>query len=219
MLKQQTIVISGASSGLGKEIALLLKTETVILLSRTKPEILSPTHIWLPCDITSNANILEVCKKLPDAIDTFIHCSGVGLAKPFEETTHEEINTIVDTNVSGALHLTLEIYKKMVVQKSGHIITVVSTSGKKPRENEVLYCASKFAQAGLSESLHLEGLKHNVNVTTVYPGGMKTNFYNNMPSRNIDSFMDPKHVAKQIVALLHPEENCAVSSITIERMK
>ena len=105
----------------------------------------------------------------------------------------------------------------MIAQKSGHIIMITSTSGKKPRDGEVLYCASKFAQAGLSESLHLEGMKHNVKVTTVYPGGMKTNFYRNAPSRNIDSYMDPKSVAKQIVGLINDEHN-VVSQITIERM-
>lgn len=218
-MSTKTIVITGASSGLGKEITALLQKEKAYLLSRTKPESTAPNHTWIQCDITSKNNILDACKNLPETIDIFIHCSGVGLAKPFETITHDEIETVVETNVSGALHLTLEIYKKMVTQKSGHIVIVVSTSGKKPRENEVLYCASKFAQAGLSESLHLEGLQHNVKVTTVYPGGMKTNFYKNMPGRNIDSFMNPKYVAKQIVSLLNPEENCVVSSITIERMK
>ena len=217
-MNKKTIVITGASSGLGQEVALLLRPDSLYLLSRHKPCDALKTGTWILCDISSKEQIMDACKKLPAEIDVFIHCAGIGLAKPLEVITHDEIDNVIQTNVIGTIYLTQEIYNRMVAQKFGHIIIVTSTSGKKPRENETVYCASKFAEAGFSEALHLEGMKHNIQVTTVYPGGMKTNFYTHMAPRNIEAFMDPKNVARQIVSIIDAPDNCVVSQITIERM-
>lgn len=214
----KTIVITGASSGLGQEVAKQLAKHNLYLLSRTKPSIENSKKCrWIKCDVASKEEVVSACLLFPKTVDIFIHCAGIGLLKEFYKTSFLDIDKIIKTNVLGALYISREIYKKMVSCKNGHIVIVSSTSGKKTRENETVYCSSKFAQAGFSESLRLEAIKHNIKVTTVYPGGMRTNFYNNQPKKDTSSFMDPKDVAKQIVALLNLEKNCVISQITIER--
>lgn len=214
----KNILITGASSGLGLALTKLLKDRHhLILLSRSinKIKISSNDATKLAVDITSSNDVERALDKIKN-VDICINCVGVGLEAPFEENKLTDVDIIIKTNLIGACYVTLLVYKKMVQRKSGHIINISSTSGLKPRENEVLYCASKWGITGFTKSLFLEAKKNNIKVTCVYPGGMKTNFYRNI-NKDISSFINPEIVANKIVAIINEPDECTTAELVIER--
>jgi short-subunit dehydrogenase len=221
---KKKIVIVGASSGLGKELALLLhkKGAELFVLSRTIdighfPKI-GITKVV--CDVTNAMSIKEAFSEIDKAtkqIDVLINCAGIGLEQKLERVSPEKIKQIIDTNLVGAILVSQEGYRRMLKAKKGYIINISSTSGKKARALETVYCASKWGLAGFSESLRLEARDHGIRVTTVYPGGMKTSSYDDNREKDTSTFMNPEYVAQQIVYLLESDDSITPSELVIER--
>lgn len=90
----------------------------------------------------------------------------------------------------------------MKKQRSGHIVFVNSSAGKEGYKNHTLYSTTKFGLAGFAKSLRQEAKQHNIKVTSVHPGGVKTNLYRSLKtSVDTSAYMDPKPVAEAIVFL------------------
>jgi len=223
-LMGKTIVIVGASSGLGKSLALLLhqKGARLLLLSRKIVQAKLPRERIekIFCDVTEPKSIRLAFKKLDrktKKIDVFINCVGIGLEEKLDQSSEEKIKDVIATNLTGAILVNREVFKRMIRQESGHIINVSSTSGKKARALETVYCATKWGLAGFSESLRLEAKEHGIRVSTIYPGGMKTPFYTDNPEKDIAEFMDPKYVAELIINLMTSNPRITPSELVVER--
>jgi len=239
-------VVSGASSGLGKEVTQLLANEGVIVfaLARTAQE------ASFSVDTTSVTNIIPINCNIRDLnsidaafaqIDTIlqeknisqensgsvelsakisylINCAGRGLVKKFEDTTREEIMDIFGVNLKGNIYIAQEVYKRMIPHKSGHIINVGSTTSVHARENEVVYATSKWGIRGFTQSLRLEARHYGIRVTGVYPGGMTSeNFWKVVPDKDFSEYMNPNTIAKQIVSILHSDATVSPTELVIER--
>lgn len=203
--KKKVIVITGASKGLGKELSKFFNNERLILLSRKTG-----------CDIASIKNIKRSFSRI-NRVDILINCAGIGMEKEFEKMTDKEVKRLIEVNLLGTVFTSLEAYKKMIKQKRGLIVNICSTSGKKGREKEAVYCASKWGVMGFSESLRLEARKHGIKVVVVVPGGMKTGFYKDNPQKDISDFMDPREVARLIVLVIKAGGRLCPAEIVIER--
>lgn len=222
-LHKKHIVIIGSSSGLGKELAKQLSTEGahLYLLSRsihTAEFAFSAERI--ACDVTNPQAISDAFQsidKKTERIDILINCAGIGLIKGLEQTSHEEILKIIQTNLTGNIFASQEAYKRMLKQKSGHIVNVSSTSAIKARADETIYCASKWGLRGFTESLRLAAAVHKIRVTGIYPGGMQTNFWKGNEPKNLEAYMLPEDIAEQIVSLLKSPLAIAPSELVIER--
>lgn len=224
VLTKKIAVVTGASSGLGKAVTELLANEgvKVFALARNIDQGQFPSSvIKVKCnirDLQSIDNAFSEIDKETENIDFLINCAGRGLVKTFEETTREEIMDIFGVNLKGNIYIAQEVYKRMIPEKSGHIINVGSTSSIKAREMEVLYCASKWGLRGFTEGLRLEAKSHGIKVTGVYPGGMKSeNFWKITPGRDISGYMDPQDIAEQILNLIKTNEHIATTELIIER--
>lgn len=210
-LDNKNIVIVGASSGLGKALAEILSKENVklFLLSRNIESIDIPQAAKIATDIKDPESVKKAFEEIDaqvNSIDLLINCAGIGLVKDLRDTSSSEINDIIDTDLKGAIYVSKEAYKRMSGKKSGHIINVVSSSGKKPRPLEVVYAAAKFGLSGFTQSLQLAGKEKGVRVTGVYPGGMLSeNFWKTSPQVNISEFMDPASVAGKILEMVRGE--------------
>lgn len=221
-LKNKNILIFGASSGLGNALATSLATEgsKLHLVSRSihQQHLNFPAHTY-SCDITNPSDISEtftaVYNKTP-IVDYVINCVGRCLVKKLKETTTSEILELIQTNLIGAMLISKEAYQHMLEVHAGQIITVLSTSALKPRAEETIYCASKWGLRGFTQSLALEAKNSGIKVIDVYTGGMNTAFWE---GSNTDSstFMDPKLVAQQIIALMKQPEDIWAREIVIER--
>ncbi len=221
--KTKHIVIVGASSGLGKALATALAQENnhLYLLSR-KIESTQTNFdaIKINCDIRSGESISEAFTKIDkhtQQIDVLINCAGIGLVKSIEDTTQNEIEDIIQTNLIGSIISSQEAYKRMLLHKSGYIINVTSTSSIKARPEETIYCASKAGLRLFTESLRLAAVKNKVRVTAVAPGGMNTAFWKEGHSQNIHAFMDASEIADQIINLIKTPTSISPAELIIER--
>ena len=223
-ISKKIAVVTGASSGLGKAVTELLSKEDikVFALARSIDKVDFPANvIKIKCnirDLDSIDKAFALIDKETKTIDYFVNCAGRALVKTLEETTREEIMDIFGVNLKGNIYIAQEVYKRMIPKKSGHIINVGSTSSLKAREMEVLYCASKWGLRGFTESLRLEARNHNIKVTGVYPGGMRSaNFWKDQPEKDISGYMDPKKIAEQIINLIKLDPSLLATELVIER--
>lgn len=223
LLQDKVAIVVGASSGLGKAVAEHLQEEgvKVFALARTIEEVELPAGvIKIPFNIRDLQSIdtaFATIDKQTEKIDILINCAGRGLVKNIEDTTREEIMDVLGINLKGNIYTAQEVYKRMLPQKSGHIINVVSTSGIKARADEAIYCASKWGLRGFTESLRLAAAPNKIRVTGVYPGGMQTNFWKGGEPRNLSDFMLPEDIAAAILNILKTPSSIAPSEYIIER--
>lgn len=222
-LNQKTAIVTGASSGLGKEVVKQLCSEgvRVFALARNIEEVKLPASVT---KIVLNIRDLEGIDKAFAAIDTLtkrvdilVNCAGRGLVKNLEDTTRQEIMDVFGVNLKGNIYIAQEVYKRMLPAKSGHIINVSSTTGLKARADEPIYAASKWGLRGFTESLRLAAAGHHIRVTGVYPGGMQTAFWGHDNAKDTSQFMKPEDVASSIIDILKTPPSIAPSEYVIER--
>lgn len=222
-LKGKIAVVTGASSGLGKAMAVQLDAAgvKVIALSRSIAKTELPQNVVkIPLNIRDLPSIdaaFESIDKMMNHIDILVNCAGRGLIKNLEDTSREEIMDVFGVNLKGNIYIAQEVYKRMLPFRSGHIVNVSSTTGLRARADEPIYAASKWGLRGFTESLRLAAAAHKIRVTGIYPGGMQTAFWDREEPRDMTSFMSPQDVARTIVDLINTPESIAPSELVIER--
>lgn len=180
--------ITGASKGLGLELAkkLLAEGKKVAATSRTESALIkelgNQSEYFLPLemDLTNEQsvkNAIEVAISHFRTIDVLVNNAGYGLLGSLEELTDEESRKNYEVNVFGLLNVIRNIMPYMRANKSGHIFNIASIGGYNGGfPGWGIYCSTKFAVAGLTESLAAEVKEFGVNVTLVYPGYFRTDF-------------------------------------------
>lgn len=188
--KDKIILITGASNGIGKRLAIdLAHRGAVIVASGRSPERLeaalseirraSPRSIAFRCDVGARDDVHAMVGNALDAfsaIDILINNAGIGMRKPFAETPLETIEEINRTNYLGAVYCTHAVLPSMLARGRGHIVNISSIAGHIGTLNMAAYCASKFAMNGWSESLYHELRPRGIHVSVVCPGPVKTDF-------------------------------------------
>lgn len=180
----KTIFITGASSGLGKQTAILFaqKGWNVIATMRNpanEKELTGMANIsLLPLDVTSLQQIEETVKKVVNngAVDVVFNNAGYGLAGPFEGATDEQLKKQIDTNLMGVMRVTKAFIPHFREKKSGMFITTTSIGGHVTFPFNSVYHATKWAVEGWNESLSYELSPFGIIAKTVAPGGISTDF-------------------------------------------
>ena len=215
------ILISGASRGIGKAIAIkLLKEGHSISIGVRKKEDLINTpldpnlnnseklfvHKYDATIHKSSEEWVENTVKVFRNIDTVIHCAGI-----FKRTNlifnNNEIKDIEDlwkVNVMGPWILTKEAWKYLSMSNSGRIIVLVSMSGKRSKGNFASYSMSKFALMSLCQTMRNEGWEKGIRVTAICPGWVNTDMskqINNFPSENMTQTNDIANICSNLLAL------------------
>ena len=189
-LQNQVILITGASSGIGRQLALDLARRGAVVIgcgrsiARLKETLkavrqLSPSSLMIGCDIGDPEQVTGmVGRVLHDYshIDILINNAGVGMRRPFVETPIETIEEITRTNYLGTIYCTHQVLPAMIARGSGHIVNISSGAGKIGILNMAAYCGSKFAMNGFSESLYHELKPLGIHVSVVCPGPVRTDF-------------------------------------------
>lgn len=153
--------------------------------------------------------VLELEERFREsAVESLYWCSGYGFRGKFAEQSLPEIMAMV--NFAGALPVVQWAWNKMLQQDiRSNMVIISSTSGLKPRPDEAVYVATKYAQTGLGRSLGMEasGSKSNLQVTLFFPGGMRTEFWNGREPANYDRYNDPKKVATKMLELVAEQKD------------
>jgi short-subunit dehydrogenase len=189
----QVALITGCSSGIGYETALMLARNgyhTFATMRNTKKsdsleEIIKKERLNLNIreldvnDDTSIENTINCITKEANRIDVLINNAGYGLVGFFEDLNLDEIRNQFETNFFGVLNITKKIIPIMRLQKSGTIINVSSGAGQVGFPGISAYVSTKFAIEGFSESLMYELFPYGIKVVIIEPGVIKSNFFRN----------------------------------------
>ncbi len=179
-------MITGASRGLGLEIARAALTagESVVATARKAEAVAAALGqherlLTLPLDVTVGAEATSAVGAAIErfgGVDVLVNNAGYGHLGPFEEATVADIEEQYAVNVFGAMHVTRAVLPAMRERRSGRIFNISSIAGLRGGPNASLYCSSKFALEGWSESLAAELQPMGISVTAVEPGFFRTDF-------------------------------------------
>ena len=184
-MSKKTILITGASTGIGRTTALHFQRKgwNVIATMRSPEKELDlgamPSVLVTKLDVTDTVSIeaaLAAGIAQFGQIDVLLNNAGYGAYGPLEAFSMEKIKRQFDTNVIGLLAVTKAVLPHMRKQKSGFIVNISSIGGQMTFPLGTLYHGSKFAVEGLSESLHFELAAFGVKVKIIEPGMIKTDF-------------------------------------------
>lgn len=189
----KTVLITGATSGIGKSTAirfaengykLILTGRRLDRLEALKQDLESRFRATVEV-LHFDVRDLEQAKKAIASIDRnrFPHINvlvnNAGLAAgfgPIDEGQYEDWDVMIDTNVKGLLYVSREIIPRMKEQGFGHIVNISSTAGKDVYANGNVYCASKHAVDALTKSMRIDLLPYGIKVTSINPGACETEF-------------------------------------------
>lgn len=185
-----TALITGASQGIGKAIALLLAQkgyDLVLAARRAEPleavagmvRSMGQQAIAIPTDVRDPAQVEVLVQKALAhyaTIEVLVNNAGIYLSGPAAEFTLADWRQAMDTNIWGYIHLIHALLPHLLQQGQGTIVNISSIGGKVPVPYLVPYCTSKYAVTGLTESLHAELAPKGIHVCGIYPNVIKTNF-------------------------------------------
>ena len=216
-LKNKVIVITGASSGIGKETAIQFakKGANIALVSRQKEKLLhvsnelkkfNVTTMILECDVSDKTQVKTMSESVLERfskIDILVNNAGFAIYDSVLNLSIDEINSQMNTNYFGMVYCTKNFLPSMIRQRSGHIVNVASVAASFGLPGIASYCASKFAMLGFSEGLKHELKDTGVGITVVSPIMVRTNFFDHSSFKKMkkNQFMSlsAKTVAKTIV--------------------
>lgn len=233
-LENKTIIITGASDGLGKEIAYRLakenanlaligrdekRLESVVLESEKYGAKKVMTYV---CDIC-DSEMLE--KTINNIITDFgnvnILINDAGIWQKLmkaEEISKDVVDEVIGTNLVALINITRLLIPILKKNKESAIINIVSKSGIMAQEGQSVYTASKYGVRGFTEVLQLELKDTGVRVTGLYQGGVDTKMFEKMGEDfKTDEFTSPKDLADVVVYMLSQPEKIWLYDVRVDR--
>ncbi len=227
-LSGKTAIVTGASSGIGTAFShsLIKKGATVYGLARRKSKLqdikeqLGNKFIPVKMDVTKNADLEHWVNStfsnnhIPDIL---INNAGVGYFANIEDLSLENWQTMIETNLNGVFYLTRLIVPLMKKNPSvSHIINISSIAGLIGNPQISGYNASKFGLRGFSEALFKELRYDKIKVSSMFPGSISTEFFNNVEgTESHPNMMHPADVASTLIHLLETPDNYLINEITL----
>lgn len=216
-LSGSVCIITGASSGIGKASALALANEgaNIVLTARRKHRLDELVETIQASGsqamaVTGDASEEETATRTIAAarerfgkVDILINNVGIGIYKSLIDTTAEDYDAMIDSNVRSTFLFTRHTVPLMIEQKSGIILMISSMAGKYGFAGEAVYCATKFAQVGFAQALDKELRTQGIKVGVICPGGVKTEFAlgtgRTEESIAQSGWLDPEDVAEAVL--------------------
>jgi 3-oxoacyl-[acyl-carrier protein] reductase len=215
-LRGQTAVVTGGGKGIGRAICLALAREgaDIVIVARTEKDIRETARMVekegrraLPVstDIRKEEDVENMISEAVDAfgrIDILVNDAGVAYRKYMVETSKKEYENIMDTNVKGMFFCTKHALPYLLKRGEGRIVNMSSGAGKHGIPKLSIYCASKFAVIGFTESIASE-IGGGVRAYSVCPASVDTDMYRSLYSN--EPVLKPEDVARRVLELCLPE--------------
>jgi NAD(P)-dependent dehydrogenase (short-subunit alcohol dehydrogenase family) len=227
-------LVTGAGSGLGAATARAFAADgakvACVDLNQANAELVSRSLIdaggeslGLACDVgdaQSVAKAVDMVIERFGRLDTIVNAAAVDYTLSIEEMSIEQWDRVIDTNLRGPFLFTKAAFPIMKRQGSGHIVNVASTAAVRAWANASAYHASKWGLVGFGRGLGVEGREHGIRATTIIPGGMRTNFFEQLAERNIPlpdeaNLQDPANVADLIVYAVRMPPETAIQEVIV----
>ncbi|EGQ7844584.1 SDR family NAD(P)-dependent oxidoreductase [Vibrio alginolyticus] len=219
------IVITGASSGLGAELAKRYDAEgkETYVIGRNTEKLsalakqLSHNVGYQACNLSLHQNVKQLFDGVKQSPEMVIHSAGSGYFGLLEEQEPKEIQKLIDNNLNSAIHVLRELVKRYKDHPI-KVVMIMSTAAQQPKAQESTYCAVKWAIKGLIESVRLELKGKPMKIIAVYPGGMDTEFWKTSGNTmDTSHFMQAQDAAEMLHNALSSIGNGYVSDITVNR--
>jgi NADP-dependent 3-hydroxy acid dehydrogenase YdfG len=189
-LSGKVAIVTGASAGIGRECARALAAEgaQIVLTARRKErlvalageiEALGTRAFIVAGDARKEETARAAVQTAIDAagrIDILINNAGIGIYKNLVDTSAEDYDAMIDTNVRSTFLFTRHAVPFMIEQHEGTVLMISSMAGKYGFAGEAVYCSTKFAQVGFAQALDRELRESGIKVGVICPGGVKTEF-------------------------------------------
>jgi NADP-dependent 3-hydroxy acid dehydrogenase YdfG len=236
----KVVIITGASSGLGKATALrLAKGGAKVVLAARREERLVELRdaiieqggdaIYQVTDVTDRAQVeslAKAAKKAYGRIDVLVNNAGLMPLSPLDELKVDEWDQMVDVNIKGVLYGIAAVLPTMREQHVGHIINLSSVAGHKVFPSSAVYSATKYAVKALSEGLRQEG-NGEIRSTNISPGAVATELTSTISdpdtAKSVDELyqmaIDPDAIARAIAYAIEQPADVAVNEIIIRPTK
>lgn len=229
----KNIVVTGASKGIGRAIALKFAAEgfAVAACARNEADLkklenevvaLAPSlpHIFLPCDMSDRAQVKQFANAINSKWKTVgILVNNAGVFIPGEVINEPEgiLEKLINTNLYSAYNMTRELVPTMIKAKAGHIFNICSVASLQAYPNGGSYSISKFALLGFSKSLREELKPYSVKVTSLMPGATLTESWAGagLPESR---FMKAEDIAKLIFDIYNLSDSTVIEEVVLRPM-
>lgn len=210
MVKTQTALITGATSGIGLELATLFAEQgyRLVIVGRNKQRLSEATSHLIASgaksvlEISSDLSIPDSPRKIYDdlkqrgiRVNVLVNDAGAGEYGPFMETSLEEELAIIQLNIASLVHLTKLFLKDMVQRNEGRILQLASIASYQPTPFLAVYAATKAFVLSFTDALINELKDSNVTMTALIPGATDTDFFIRAHAENTRAALNPEHPA------------------------
>ena len=232
-LDGKVAVVTGASQGIGKAIALELTRAgaNVVLAARTRERLEQAAEeirkagtgsiLVAPTDLTQEESIKKLVatvKQECGRLDILVNNAGQTLSRTLEETTCEDWDQVIATNARSAFLMCRESVRLLREAQPGYIVNISSVVGVKGYAKQIAYTASKHAMRGMSIAMAEELRQENIRVHVICPGGVLTEMVDSVrPDIKKDELILPEEIAELVRYLVTHEGNGVVDEIRIRR--
>jgi len=232
--RDKVVLVTGASSGIGKACALHLARmgyQVIGTTRRPSEEVLGTLKQEVPAtarlsaikvDVNQEASVKQGVDAILDQygrIDAVINCAGFGFGGAVEQTSDDEARAIFDTNLLGILRVCRAVLPAMRAQGYGTLLNISSIGGRIGLPFQGLYSATKFALEGLTEALRMEIRPFGIRAVLIEPGDFKTGFTDNRMLVHAATEADAYRAAQQhVLSIVEKDERGGASPEAIARL-
>jgi len=229
-LQDHVIIVTGASGGIGAEIAKILSEAGAKLvltgrnaerLAATAGLLSTPVHTVI-ADVTIETDCQRVVTEAIEQfgkVDALVNNAGYGPAAPLLETTEEIWDVTIDSCLKGVFFMTKAALPPMLDQGSGFIVQISSVAGVDGYANRTAYCAAKWGVQGFTTALRAEHGKNGIRAATVNPGAVATAWWGNnsdtQPDQVMERMIQPEEVAQAVHYVLTQPPRISVNEVVI----
>lgn len=225
-LMDSVYIVTGGSSGIGKEIArqLVINFATVVITGRDKVKLKAVAKeinaIYYHADITSDEQInalFNYTLRKFGRLDGIINNAGIADFGPVEEVNRARFRNVFEVNVFGAAMMTARAAVHFKKVKQGNIVNIASTAGLKGFKNGTIYAASKFALRGMSQCWQDELRPYNVRVILVNPSEVTTAFasVDRIEREEVPNKLRPDEIGQVVISALKMDPRGFVPEVTV----
>lgn len=230
----KNIIVTGASRGIGKAIALKLAEQkyNLFLTARCQEELEKTAELCrnmgVGCetclaDLTDENDVINLFKAFSETygkLDVLVNNAGMGVFKPIVDTSLDEWHKVMSTNVDSAFLCCREGIKLMQSNKCGTIVNIASVVGIKGYPNQGAYSASKHAMVGLTKVIAEEYKQDGIRAHVICPGGVATEMVRqSRPDLNPNEIIQPEDIGDLVNYLLSLPPGVMIDQVHIRRFK
>jgi NADP-dependent 3-hydroxy acid dehydrogenase YdfG len=228
--KSRVIWITGASSGIGKALAVTFASHgDIVIASGRNEEKLNKLHKQISvingkaeiifCDVQNETSVTEAMNKILERqgnIDVLINNAGVSSFKEFADTSTEQFDQVINTNLRGTFLTTKAALPSMIKKESGLVLNIISYIVKEIYTKSAAYAASKAGIGAMMDVLRAEVRRQGINIVNVYPGAVSTPMWRpNQIEKYGNQMLTPEQVAELLFDLSIQPPSLMVEEIII----